>query len=255
MLSLEQKELRRGRFTASRISDLLGIKGLNKTGETYAFDNAIDIVYGIDEEETFLGYDVMRGNELEPFAFAHFADELAKQFIEAYPSKWYSFGENGGATTDGETSNDALIEIKCPKAKKFFRLKIEGISGIDKNYIDQMQMQMLSAEKELTYFRNYIQYNGIEHGLTIEVPRDEERIKLIKDRIDMAVVVRDGFVKKLGEKQAAKAAPDTEKMKAFAESIATLSAPTLQSEKGKKQISEIRVLLNKAWTIANAFKA
>jgi len=41
---------RYGKFTASKIIDLLGIKGLGLTGETYAVEKAIEQLFGEVEE-------------------------------------------------------------------------------------------------------------------------------------------------------------------------------------------------------------
>jgi hypothetical protein len=62
---------RLGRFTASRISDLLGVKGLGLTGESYAFKLATEIVFG-REQDQLETWDMKRGNELEPLAFELF---------------------------------------------------------------------------------------------------------------------------------------------------------------------------------------
>ena len=39
-LSQEWFAIRNGKFTASKIDSLLGVKGLGKTGETYCFEKA-----------------------------------------------------------------------------------------------------------------------------------------------------------------------------------------------------------------------
>ena len=62
-------ENRKGKFTGSKIANLLGIKGLGKTGETYAFEQAVEKLYG-RLEDSFLSYDMQRGIDLETLAFA-----------------------------------------------------------------------------------------------------------------------------------------------------------------------------------------
>jgi len=56
--SKEWFDQRAGRFTASRISELLGVKGLGLTGEGYAFEMAIEMAVGRDEEESFESFDM-----------------------------------------------------------------------------------------------------------------------------------------------------------------------------------------------------
>lgn len=195
--SEEWFNVRLGRFTGSRISELLGIKGLNQLGENYAFEMASEIVFGRDEEESFVSYDMMRGIELEPLAFKKFAELKSYDFIDVQKCDFFVYGKNAGASPDGLVGKDAVLEIKCPKPKKFFKHILNGIKEIDSKYIDQMQMEMLVTNSIQCHFFNYIIYNGVEMWNEIIVPRDEVRIDLIKNRIDEAVILRDKFVEQL----------------------------------------------------------
>lgn len=56
--------------TASEIVKLLEF-GLGETGKSYAIDKAIEQLYG-EMDETFAFYDMQRGIDLEPLAFAKF---------------------------------------------------------------------------------------------------------------------------------------------------------------------------------------
>lgn len=192
---------RLGKFTASRISDLLGIKGLNKTGETYAFEKAVELVYGKDEEDDFTSFDMQRGITLEPLAFRKFAELKDLDFIEVQECGFFPYGKNAGASPDGLVGKKAILEIKCPRSPKFFNLVRCGIPAIDSCYIDQMQMQMLCTNSEKAYFFNYIVFNGEEMWHELVVERDEKRIELIKDRIEEATDLRDKIVKELQENQ------------------------------------------------------
>lgn len=192
--SKEWFEMRKGRFTASRISEIMGIKGLGLTGETYAEELANELVFGRDEEEEFVSYDMMRGIQLEPIAFDKFQELKSFDFISVQKSEFFPFGENAGASPDGLVGDDAILEIKCPRPKKFFKLVAKGIDAIDKTYIHQMQMQMLCTNSQRCYFFNYIIYNGqpMWHELIIE--RDETTIELMKLRIEEATILRDSFM-------------------------------------------------------------
>jgi putative phage-type endonuclease len=194
--SKEWFEQRKGRFTASKISHLLGIKGLNKMGDTYAYDKAVELVYGLSDEELNTP-DVRRGNELEPIAFDLFTQHMGLQFVEVKKSEFFPYGENAGASPDGLVGEDAILEIKCPRHDKFFRIVKGGIKEVDKVYIDQMQKQMLSTNSNNGYMVNFVIYNGKPLMNIIEVERDEERIKLIKERIIEATKLRDEYVQYL----------------------------------------------------------
>jgi len=185
---------RKGRFTASRINELLGIKGFGLTGEGYISEKANEIAFGLDTEDSFVSFDMQRGLDLEPIAFAKFKELKALEFLEVKESYFFPFGESAGASPDGLVGEDAILEIKCPKAKKFFNLVRAGIAGIDKIYIDQMQMQMLCSNSIRCHFFNYIIFNGVEMHHEIIVERDDARIELITTRIAEAIIIRDEFI-------------------------------------------------------------
>lgn len=190
-------ELRGGKFTASEIHKLLGVKGLGLTGETYCFEKATEIVFGIDEEESFTSFDMKRGITLEPLAFRKFKELKQLDFIDVKESYFFPFGEDAGASPDGVVGKDGILEIKCPRSNKFFRLVADGEKAIDKEYIAQMQMQMLCSNSEKAYFFNYIIFKGVEMWHEIEVKRDEVMIELIKTRLVEAVKLRNEFVEYL----------------------------------------------------------
>lgn len=192
---------RQGRFTASRINELLGIKGLGLTGENYAFENAVEIVFGINEEENFSSFDMQRGVSLEPLAFRKFLELKDLEFLEVKEAYFFPYSDDAGASPDGLVGEDAILEIKCPRPNKFFKLVATGYDAIDKQYIDQMQMQMLCSNSKRCYFFNYIIFNGAEMWHEIIVERDDVRIELIKQRIKEAVTIRNEFVQYLLENQ------------------------------------------------------
>ncbi len=191
------KQERCGKFTSSRINDLMGIKGLGKTGETYAFEMAVECVFGIDPDDDYVSFDMQRGIDLEPLAFEHFKQEVSKDFLNVSTCSYIPLNEYSGGTPDGMVNEKWPLEIKCPKRDKFFRLVVDGI--IDQCYIDQCQHQMLCTGGDRAYFRNFIIHNGVPIAHTIIIERDEVRIDLMKDRIKEAVSLREGFINKLKE--------------------------------------------------------
>lgn len=194
----EWYEMRRGRFTASGIHKLLGVKGLGATGESYAFEKAVEIVFGLeDEDEKLISWDMKRGIELEPFAFAKFKELMSYDFVDVQECVFFPYGDDAGASPDGLVGSDAILEIKCPNRIKFFRIVADGLKAVDSNYISQMQMQMLCTNSERTHFLNYGIFEGNECWHTILVERNEEMQELIKSRIKEAVKLRDGFVEYL----------------------------------------------------------
>lgn len=191
--------LRLGKFTASEIHKLLGIKGLGKTGETYIYEKACEIIFGVDEEDNFTSYDMQRGINLEPIAFRKFKELKDLEFIEVKESYFFPYGEDAGASPDGVVGNDAVLEIKCPRSNKFFKYIKYGIAEIDNVYMAQMQFQMLCSNSQRAHFFNYLIFKGQEMWHEIVVERDEKMIELIKERLKLAIEMRNDFVKYLIE--------------------------------------------------------
>jgi putative phage-type endonuclease len=188
---------RLGRFTASRIDELMGVKGLGLTGEDYAFQNACEVVFGRNEEESFTSFDMQRGIQLEPLALAKFNEVNQFNFIKAETASFFPFGEHAGASPDGLIGSDAILEIKCPRPNKFFKIVEKGFSAIDRLYINQMQMQMLCTNSQRCHFFNYIIYNGVEMWHELIIERDEAIIDKIKERIEIAVELKLQFIESL----------------------------------------------------------
>ncbi len=200
--SEEWFEARRGRFTASNISQIL-TKGKSKDSvgvslHSLALDKAIEQLYGVDKEG-FTSFDMQRGIDLEPKAFSRLADILAEDFIEISEAPFVEYGHNAGASPDGLTSNNWNIEIKCPNRLNFF--KFVASEDIKKEYYDQMQMQMLVTDTDGTYFFNYYEdSNGNHFHHLIKVDRDEERIQLIKERLDIAIESKNAAIEEITHK-------------------------------------------------------
>lgn len=192
-------EQRLGRFTASSISDLLGARGLGKTGETLAKKKANEIVFGRDESWDIESFDMKRGNETEPEAFEALKFILKKKHgLKLDVCEFFPYGANAGASPDGIVlESDIIAEIKCPRPDKLFNLIADGASAIDSDYYDQMQMQMLCTNSNKVFFFNYCIWNNKPLFHLLEVERDKARIELIKQRIDEAVIIRDAHVEKL----------------------------------------------------------
>ncbi len=196
--SKEWFEARRGRFTASNINRLLGKEGLKKTNDaidSFAHEKAVETIYGVEEDD-FISFDMQRGIDLEPMAFKLFKDLKSYEFIGVKESTFIPYGEHAGASPDGEPDN-AVLEIKCPRRNKFFKLVANGGSEIDMVYMAQMHLQMLATETEKAYFFNYYIENGFEFWHEIIIQRDEESIDLIKERIKIATEIKLNYIEKL----------------------------------------------------------
>lgn len=189
-------EQRLGRFTASEIYKLMGVRGLGETGKSYAIEKAIEQLYG-EVDENFVSFDMQKGIELEPLAFAKFSDIMSLQFVKVEKCGFFVNCEHSGASPDGLVGDYGILEIKCPKASTFFKLVATGI--IDDKYLYQMQKQMMAANRDKAYFFNYCIIDGVEYHHTIIIDRDDSVIQKMKERISEAVEIKKEYINKINK--------------------------------------------------------
>lgn len=187
-------EMRRGRFTASEINKILGVKGFGIVGEDYIFEKAVEELFGFEEEESFTTKDMQRGIDLEPLAFRKFEEIHQFDFFDVKKAYFFPYGDDAGCSPDGLVNDDGNLEIKAPRQKKFFKLVVKGEKAIDPVYIDQMQFQMLCTNSVKCYFFNYIIKDGVEMWHEIIVERDEKRIEFIKERLNKAIELKHEYM-------------------------------------------------------------
>lgn len=188
--SNEWYDMRLGRFTASKISLILGKIATEKgktSLENLAIKKAGEMYFGQIEND-FVSFDMQRGIDQEPMAFAKFSELMSLEFLQVDQCGFIPYGLHGGASPDGKLSNGRNLEIKNPTIETFNKLVCTN--EIKDEYNDQMQKQMLCLDTDLSYFFNYVIYCGKEYYHTIEVPRNEDRISLIKERIEIATEIK-----------------------------------------------------------------
>lgn len=185
---------RLGKFTASETYKLMGIKGLGETGKTYAFEKAVEELFG-ETEESFQSYDMQRGTELEPLAFKKFKELKEMKFLSVENCGFFNECDHSGASPDGLVSDNSVLEIKCPRANTFFKLVLSN--EIDKKYFYQMQKQMKATNREKAYFFNYLILDGIEYWHELEVPRCQETIDLIDKREKEAISLKLEYIEQI----------------------------------------------------------
>jgi len=190
----EWHNARLGKFTASEIHKLMGVKGLGETGKNYAFEKAIEQLYGLIDEN-FVSFDMQRGIDLEPLAFNKFSNLKDLEFIQVVPAGFLNLTDYSGASPDGIVGYNDVLEIKCPKSSTFFKLVADG--EIDKKYFYQMQHQMMCTGGNKAYFFNYLVHEGVEYWHEIIVPKCEKTCDLILDRILEAAEIKQEYIEKI----------------------------------------------------------
>ncbi|OPZ79389.1 MAG: YqaJ-like viral recombinase domain protein [Alphaproteobacteria bacterium ADurb.Bin438] len=169
--------VRLGKFTASQAHTIgVGGKGL----ETLVKEKACEILTG-KTKDYFKSEAMEQGNELEHEArqMFEFMTGLTVEQVGFYELDKYT-----GVSPDGLTSDDGLIEIKCPQGKTFLDYMLDG--KVDTKYMWQMQMQMMITEKNHCY---YVVYNpDFENPIIIKkIDRDEDKIEKIKSGLESGI--------------------------------------------------------------------
>ena len=193
------KEIRKGYFTASQVHRLLA-KPKSKTdilsqgAMTYVEERIAELL--APSEPEYYNSQMEHGNDTEPQAVIAFAnryelDVNADYFIYTsigghvfFLNKIY----HAGGTPD-ILLPDAIVEIKCPASKT--HLKYMTINNVDSfkkqspEYYAQMQLNMWLCDKHNGIFVSYDDryYNSAHHLYTLDVPRDDEYIDRILDKL------------------------------------------------------------------------
>ena len=172
----EWTDIKIGKFSASTCADLL----MDKKNKGY--QNLINriveekITGNQSESNSFKGnVYTERGHELEPVAredyeFRSFNDVEIIGVIEL--DEWVL------CSPDGLIGENGLYQAKCPifnTQKEYLKAK-----KVPTNYYKQMQFELYVSGREYNIFNSY---HPNLPALDIEVERDEEMIKLIKQRL------------------------------------------------------------------------
>lgn len=189
--SAEWLEMRLGKVTASRMSDVLS-KGKgsapSKTAESYMMELLAEKLTG--ESKPFFENDAMRwGTETEPQARAMY--EVNNEFPEMKEVAFVEHNESIGISPDGMVGDDGLLEIKCPTT--ITQLKRALSDDYAKDYYTQIQCQLWVTERQWCDFVSFDPRLNCSAGyLQQRVERDDEFIVAMKEKTYL-------FVEKLNE--------------------------------------------------------
>lgn len=183
----EWYELKRGRFSASGFSKLMGKKE-NKGYQDELYRVAYERITG-QRVETYTNQAMRDGVENEPFARKYyekknnvFVDEVG--FIER--DEWV------GVSPDGLIDNNGMLEIKCPQ----WNTQIDYLLSykVPSEYRYQLQGQLWIAEREWV---DFLSYREDLDKLEIRVYRDEKIIKELETRVNEAIEEVQEIINKL----------------------------------------------------------
>ena len=174
--SREWLELRLGKVTASRITDVLakGKSGEALTREDYRYELVVQRLTG-DPGESFTNAAMEWGTTTEPQARIVYEAEMGL-FVEQVPFVLHPTIENFGCSPDGLVQDIGLVEIKCPSSKN--HIKYLNAGKPPAKYVPQMQCQMAVTGRQWCDFVSFDPRLPTDLQLFVaRLDRDEEYIK------------------------------------------------------------------------------
>ena len=189
-------ENRLGCVTASRVSDVMAKtkSGYSASRKNYMMQLLCERLTG-KREDGFQSAAMQRGIELETVARSLFEINTGLDVTES----GFIRHPNGlmiGASPDGITSDDAILEIKCPNTAQFIDFWLTG--SIPTNYEMQMRLQMACAGLDKAYFVMYDDRLP-EHMQfkSVAIQRHEHLEKEMMDEITLFLTELDDLEKRL----------------------------------------------------------
>ena len=202
--STEWLEARSGRATSSVIHRItakpttkkaLEAGELAKGAQTFAFEKAIELLYGI--KDSFDGNDATEwGNDWESTALAEYEKTT---FGTVERTGFIPDGENAGGSPDAIEDGSIIIDFKCPFNQANF-YKFVYTEEIEKAYYWQLQdlMRITGCKSaKLVYFNPH---EGKKQLYAVDVPRNEDDIAWLNNRIEKFVNLRDEIIIDLKKK-------------------------------------------------------
>ena len=203
-MNQDQVDIRKGKFTASRASDLLA-GGSGATRLSYIYDVASSMFGCFDRIETS---DMRHGiiNQHDAFKMV-----VQPQFEKAF---WYdeymAINDNAGASPDCFVETFTPMDIKCPTSIDTYSAEVAKYKAIDTSktnagYYVQVQVQMLTTQAEcgyllfyLTKFQSYMEQDWREYAVPlsdryhcIKFERNEKLQDLWLNAVAEAAIRRD----------------------------------------------------------------
>jgi len=149
----EWKRARAGRFTASRIADVIAKtkSGYAASRKNYLAELLIERMTG-EPTEFFVSYEMRRGTELEPEARSiyEFRSDVS---VDQVGLVLHPMLDYAGASPDGLVGDHGGVEIKCPNTATHIETMRTG--KIPHRYYVQMQWCMECTQRDWWDFISY----------------------------------------------------------------------------------------------------
>jgi hypothetical protein len=195
----EWQEMRRGKFTASSMHRLMGVRGMGKTGETYVLEKVTESL-GVDLNEVTT-YAMQYGADMERYAKQYYESafncEITEQgFIVA---EW---NKEAGCSPDGIIDKYSKgVEFKCPynpvnHTQNLLIKSAADLKDLHPEYYWQIQMCLaVTGLNKWDFISFHPEFTGMNRMITIEILSNSSDIMLMKTRINEAVEMKSNFLK------------------------------------------------------------
>lgn len=196
--TMEWKQLRAGKVTASRIADVIA---KTKTGYSSSRANYItELVierFGVISEG-FTNSAMQWGTETEPLARIEY-EKRNLASVEQVDFVSHPVISMTGASPDGLVGNDGLLEIKCPNSTTHFEYVLAN--EVPEKYKPQMAWQMACTGAQWCDFVSYDPRvpEGLQY-FQVRYMRDDEYIKMLEDEVIKFLADVDSKYEQLKEK-------------------------------------------------------
>jgi putative phage-type endonuclease len=151
--SIAWYQIRLGRFTGSRIGDLLSAKSTAKYQD--AIFNVVSEIITEDYEETYISEDMQHGIDTEPEAAKEYESIFGIETKEVgFCTPENQFEDWIGVSPDRLLPDKGLLEIKCPKAKTHLKYIENNI--LPSIYLPQVQAQLWVTGYDYCDFMSYV---------------------------------------------------------------------------------------------------
>jgi len=184
---------------------------------TYAEEKAIETLFDIDPSLNFSTIHTRNGEEREVECMLMLSDKTALNFVNIGEDQVHIHANEIGCTPDGVLHDELDLiltgaEVKCKSPLIHARnLLIDNGSDLKVAAFDhfvQVQTGMLVTGADHWYFANYNPFAKRE-SMTFKhiiIERDDDFIKILKKRIDIAKAIKAEFLTKFKEEAANKLA-------------------------------------------------
>ena len=200
----EWLEQRRGKFTASQVHRLMGVKGLGKTGETYILECVSEEFGGYMPDTNTMAMEF--GRLTEPFAIAHYEKAFGVE-VDKMPFLIAEWCDQAGCSPDGfVSSKNKGLEVKCPynpvnHIVYMMLTNQDELKELKAEYYWQIQMGMAVLGVPSWDFVSFSEsFTGAMKMAVMNIKRNESDIALLKSRVLEAVAIKNKMVEKIKEK-------------------------------------------------------